>query len=436
MTTAVMPRVEAPVMPPRWLQRPEILPDELAHSYAYRALQLNGASSLDALFSAVFGSSGVAPDFTKAEFLAWIAGIHISEFIRFHTLVPLSQAVAIDESPRRHGHINHDNFRHQALVVKVPFFRWCPHCRGEDHEFWGFPLLRISHHLPGIDWCEKHGEHLVWSDFPTAHISQIQRFSWQAGPPNKKTLTNPSHDIIRRYAAITNGLMTNTHPIPVYVMSRLLVEQSRKRGLRRSHRGNKKLLSDLAMEELPSDWLNNVLPKFFNQKTKPGLFTQSLDGTLNPSATCRPEAYILALALLFSDPDEALSTVSKCRSVALEKRPRKPMTKAPPSSDIARLYTESNFSPSVMASMIHRSPSAVRNLIARYNFPPARLIGHEGNRAALLAFRRGDELDAACRNEGVNSADIIKLFRYDLDQLLAQMRSPVIGNFGILSARG
>ena len=38
---------------PRWLQRPTILPDELAHSYALRVLVLNEVDSLDSLMALV-----------------------------------------------------------------------------------------------------------------------------------------------------------------------------------------------------------------------------------------------------------------------------------------------------------------------------------------------------------------------------------------------
>ena len=68
---------------PRWLQRPTILPDELAHSYALRVLVLNEANSLDSLVAAVSAAGLVDPKVPKAEFLAWIADVDVSEFLAY-----------------------------------------------------------------------------------------------------------------------------------------------------------------------------------------------------------------------------------------------------------------------------------------------------------------------------------------------------------------
>lgn len=79
---------------PRWLQRPTILPDELAHSYALRVLVLNEADSLESLIAAVSADGVVDPKVPKAQFLAWVADVDVSEFLRFHTR-PLSAGLHV-----------------------------------------------------------------------------------------------------------------------------------------------------------------------------------------------------------------------------------------------------------------------------------------------------------------------------------------------------
>lgn len=416
---------------PRWLQRPTILPDELAHSYTLRVLILNAAASLESLIATVAADGVIDPKVTKIEFLAWVAEIDVSEFLRFHTLVPFQQAFSMDAAPRSHGEKRDSHLRHDALWIKEPFFRFCAACKHEDLGFWGFPIIRVSHHIPGVECCEKHMQPLISTDFATSSISRIQKFSWGAVQSERSDILLPQDEITQRYAAISSALMARSKSIPVSCISKLIASRAKQQGLRRAHRGKRKNLSDLVLEIVPKDWIERLLPHVLSQKSTPGGFTTSLDQTMNSGAVCRPEAYVVALAVLYSDADEALSDLTNAiesmesLGTSTQNAPcsvRKPATKPHTAIEVTEAYFQSNFSYTEMARRLGRSKIRIRQLLARWNLPPARLIGSKPNREALLLFRAGSELQSACTQTGAKVTDVINLLRFDLDLLVSLIR--------------
>lgn len=247
---------------------------------------------------------------SKLEFLAWIAEIDIAQFIRLHTLVPFQRAFAPDARSHAHGARLDNHLRRNALRVKVSSFRCCVSCVGEDIDFWGFPYLRVSQHVPGIDYCEKHAETLVSTGFSTSRVSVIRAFSLPAGLPRAPYLSNESNQFAKRYAEIATALMAREGPISVKAVADVINSAARRAGLRRCIKGKKKLLSDLAMEKVPRDWLERLLPSVLVQKTEPGIYAFSIDATTKANNICQPEAYTLALSLLIDTPEEALSALT------------------------------------------------------------------------------------------------------------------------------
>lgn len=415
---------------PRWLQRPTILPDELAHSYALRVLMLNAADALESLIATVAADGVINPKVTKLEFLAWIAEVDVSEFLRFHTLVPFQQAFTVDAAPRSHGENRDSHLRHDALRVKESFFRFCDACKQEDMGYWGFPIIRVSHHLPGVECCEKHMQPLISTGFETSRISRIQKFSWDDVPSERAKDLGPQNEIIQRYAVISYALMARHETIPVRCISKLIASRARQQGLRRAARGKRKNLSDLVLENVPKDWVVRLLPHVLRQKTAPGGFTASLDQVMNSATICRPEAYVVALAVLYTDADEALSELTHAL-----KSLKSPETRAQPSPlsvrkpskvhtaiEITEAYVQSNFCHVAMAKILGRSKTRIRDLLVRCNLPPVRLIGNIRNREALMLFRAGAEFQSACTLAGATVTDVMNLLRFDLDLLVSLIR--------------
>lgn len=415
---------------PRWLQRPTILPDELAHSYALRVLVLNEADSLESLIAAVSADGVVDPKVPKARFLAWVADVDVSEFLRFHTLAPFQQAFTCGATPHSHGENRESHLRYEALRVKVPSFRICDACKQEDLANWGFPIIRVSHHIPGVEWCEKHAQPLISTGFDTRHISRIQRFSWTAAPSDSTEWPGPQNEVVERYAAISTALMARCESMPVRQASGIIAARAKQQGLRRALTGKRKILSDLVLETAPRDWIARLLPSFLSQKTRPGVFAASLDGVMKPATICRPEAYAVALAALYSDADEALSDLTNAQeapeSLKVRAKRSRPSGSKPAgahtATEVAEAYFRSNFSNAAMAKLLGGSCTWIRSLLVRLNLPPASLIGKARNRAALMSFKAGANIDSACTSAGASVTDLVDLLRFDLDLLVPLIR--------------
>ena len=423
-------RLVARTLHPRWLQRPTILPDELAHSYALRVLVLNEANSLDSLVAAVSAAGLVDPKVPKAEFLAWIADVDISEFLQFHTLLPFQQAFTCGATPHSHGENRDNHLRYEALRVKVASFRVCDACKQEDLAYWGFPFIRVSHHIPGVEWCEKHAQPLISTGFDTRHISRIQRFSWTAAPSDSTECPGPQNEVLERYAAVSTALMARCESMPMRQASRIIAARAKQQGLRRALWGSRKILSDLVLETVPKDWIARLLPSFFSQKTMSGVFAASMDGVMKRGIICRPEAYALALAVLYDDADEALSDLTNAQeapeSLKVCTKRSRPIGSKPAgaytATEVAEAYVRSNFSNAAMAKLLGGSCTWTRLLLLRLNLPPASLIGKARNRAALLSFKAGANIESACTSAGASVTDLVDLLRFDLDLLVPLIR--------------
>lgn len=415
---------------PRWLQRPTILPDELAHSYALRVLILNAFDSLESIIAAVAENGTIDPKITKLEFLAWIAEVDVSTFLRFHTLTPFQQAFTIGATPRTHGEEQDDNLRYVAFRVKVPYFRVCAACKQEDLGYRGLPILRVSHHIAGVEYCDKHERPLISTGFETDHIPRIKKFSWADVLPETTQGLVQENEVTKRYAAISIALLARSETIPVRHVSDVITSRAKQLGLRRAKLGQRKTLSDLVLEKTPMDWINRLLPCVLKQKTAAGVFTPSLDGVMNPAVICRPEAYVIAMAALYSDADEALLHLATAQmppeSRQTHARHSRPgatkRANAHTATEVAEAYFLSNFSKAAMGRILGRSSIIIDGLFVRFNLPPPRLIGKACNRAALLLFKDGANIKSACASVDASVTDLEDLLRFDLDLLIPLIR--------------
>jgi hypothetical protein len=298
----------------------------------------------------------------------------------------------------------------------------------EDLNYWGFPILRVSHHVHGIDSCVKHLQPLTSTSCETSHISRIRKFSWAMIPPGKSNDFGSQNPVAQRYASIATDLMVRTESIPVTIVSNVIAKRAKLYGLRLSINGKRKLISDLVLESAPEAWIEQLLPGLLRPKRNSGIFSSTLDSVTKPAVVCQPEAYIIALAVLFPDPDEALSELTtaeisfKPRQVAAPAR-GKPAA-AYTATEVAQAYVKSNFSYKALMKTMQRSTVWVRNILARFNLPPASLIGNEATRAALVRFKSGAGIQSACAATGASEMQLVNLLRFDVDQIVRMLRQP------------
>lgn len=113
------------IMPKPQLIRPEILPDEIAQSYANRLVLVNGGETLEELMDRLSEFTTPQKNVPKVVFLAWAAGLELDEFVRLHTLTPFQRAFAVPGRCHAHGANLENHLRHETLRIKVAEFRQC-----------------------------------------------------------------------------------------------------------------------------------------------------------------------------------------------------------------------------------------------------------------------------------------------------------------------
>lgn len=215
--------------------------------------------------------------------------------------------------------------------------------------------------------------------------------------------------------------------MPVKVVAEVISSAAQRAGLRRCLKGQRKLLSDLAMEQVPLDWLERLLPGFLDHKREPGIYACAIDATTKPNISCRPEAYALALSILFPTSEAALNTLTSSpssRTTRAKIPAHKPHTtrresiKALGTGNLAKLYVLADFRIPKFARAIDRSIPRAREVLAELRLPPTRLIRPQKNQDALLAFKKGGSISAACASTGSSTSDLEQLLRCDIDQLV------------------
>lgn len=289
---------------------PTPLPDEFCKGILGRVRILNGLHSskevLNHLSRAYCAEDG--KPVPAIALLARAVQIVLPEFIRSHSLLPLIRAVVLENHPTRHGASN------QSEILRLRGFKTfskcaylCLDCVREDESFWGFSYWRRSHQIESVPWCQKHGSllHRIYRADAYDHLpGSLLNESVQVGY-SKTILENA---VLKRYAQIMNDLLDQDRPIACKNIIALFNKKTRGLGFRLAQTGKRKVLSDLAMELVPADWLIVNFPKM-EGKSK-GEYISTVDG-INVSLTpFSIAAYALGAALLWESADEAMHEIS------------------------------------------------------------------------------------------------------------------------------
>lgn len=410
-------------MPKPQLIRPEILPDEIAQSYANRLVLVNGGETLEELMDRLSEFTTPQKNVPKVVFLAWAAGLELDEFVRLHTLTPFQRAFAVPGRCHAHGANLENHLRHETLRIKVAEFRQCCACSAEDEGYWGFTFLRVSHHVPGVDWCEKHGVKLTPIGVTTALLeSQVGGTHLPTNPVDAAPAKH-KNPLLERYAEIVKDLMGRTHPISTIVIARLLQHHIKSIGLRIAKTGKRDLISDFALKKAPLDWLKHELRSVFNKQEPDGSYLYSFDTVTKSNGTRTSEAYVLALALCFDNSADAMRALIAAENESSETTGTKVTCDDIHTKDtllptitvdeLAANYAAAKFNITATARKLGRSCIRIRELLKKYRFPPQSLIRPAENQRALQQFLEGKSHSDACIENNVSARDFDKLLRTD-----------------------
>lgn len=409
---------------PHRLLRPSILPDELAHGYAKRVSIANGASSFKLLADEIKSECELSRDITLVETLAAIAGLTVFEFVRNHTATPFQRSFIPLKNFHDHGCSSPQHLRFETMRLKHAHFRVCRECVGEDLEFWGYPYLRVGHHIVGIDWCEKHQTILVDLETLTTRPDDLDPSSWPANPPPAIGEKVEPDEIQQRYCEIVEALRLRARPFHLAAIAKVVSERAKEIGLRVSRKGRRPLLSDRIIGTASPAWATSLAPQIADKSLHPGKFVATVDQVKSPSIACAPEIYCLVLATCFDSAEFAIEALLKTERAANASRaPKKPKAfpkKLPENHDFITQYGLADFSVIELARRLGCSDKTVHEKIIALRLPPPRLIRPYKHQAAVRIFYddKRASIDAICVELKLSRTTLEELLRYNLLPLL------------------
>lgn len=292
-----------------------LFPDELAGTYLTRLCNENVLHSHQELahelrVAGVIEHLPVSAAALLEEILA-VLEMSVHDLVCLHSLAPVQKCVF----SYGYGRAAPPNFCEKRYLrfaaFKQAVGRLCPDCVAEDLDYWGVSYWRRLHQLPEITWCLKHMR-------PLGLVTGAQASDISPDLAVKFAVEQTSGDLgvfldsptLQRYASIMVSLLENARsPIHYACAGKVIRDRARLKGLQV---GPSKIvrtpryLSDEAMEQIPTHWLQLHFPA--SAKKRKNEFSPWIDCTGHIRKTpARSAKFGLALALLWDDPDEAVT---------------------------------------------------------------------------------------------------------------------------------
>lgn len=420
---------------------PEVMPGEVAQGYLVRLKAINGYPSLEVTSKQLrqkYSYSANGKRLAQLPYLlAGAVGMSPEEFCRLHTMMPFDRAITHHFAELTHGSVSKPRVvQYNGLKLPEPAGRCCPRCIREDLEFWGYAYLRREHQLPGVVSCGKHEELLVWADGTDALCrSPIQILNSPAPITHALEPSITSHPVVARYITIAEAWLSGHRPIPLEKMIAVLQERGDEVGVRRSVKGHKRLLSDLALDTGPLEWLALLVPKIKNKK--PGVYQSPLDHVFNSQSTAfRSDYYALALALLFDTAEEALNRIDGelPKPVVQRRQVRRMGDNFWTGRSFADQYVKYRGNPANISRSLDVAMGYVREVMKKNGFPSLCPYSDDELRA-FAAFVEGATLLEACHRRGVAQTAVEELARLGSVRLADAIRSVLGGSEKQCSSR-
>lgn len=269
---------------------PSPLPDECLRGFGSRISAMNSQplNRLDKLLPS----------------LVEITGLSIEHFIYHHTHLGYQRFVNGDFFQNDIG--THPdlltNNRIYASACPADSYQFCPRCAAEDLDFHGVSYWRRAHLLPGVDHCSKHSVSLVIA-------KHMKSLIWQpayaevvrAAIAEDESEQYFSSAFIHRFTVLSDLALQARAPLSPAVITRILLSRSNTLlGTERS------ILTKTVIEKFPASWLKRHFPLIFKKPTDARF--SAVDEVLRSSRNAyRTKLYLLAMSLLWDDPDDAIN---------------------------------------------------------------------------------------------------------------------------------
>ena len=382
---------------------PEILPGEIGAGYLSRLGNINGYVNKTITIENIrkeFLSINEDKNLSISILLSRALGISTEQFCRFHTLLPTLRSISSHFPYVKHGDSsNPELIKNNSQNMFGEIFFVCKSCKDEDIGYHGFAYYRREHQLPGFDFCSKHHQKLIQSD---CEFNTSSNHSCEL-----------SHATILRYRTILDSFASAETPIPHLHILDLLQTKARELEVRWSHRGKKKLLSDLIIDTFPAYWLESLGIKV--RKKNLGIYFSSIDSLLTTSnkISCGYQ-YALVLSCLFDNAEDALNAAYACvqlapRIITKSKRINNGVWKGK-CLNLKKLYIESEGNATIIASKLGMKKKSVCDGLNRKGL--LALGGINKNRQlAFIDFQSGMGLMESCLKHKVEFKVIEQMLR-------------------------
>jgi hypothetical protein len=286
------------------------LPDEVLHAYFPRLQRENLvddnaslAARLELDGSGAFRRLSRLPDVLVA--IAGALGVGVRSLLCQHSLVPYLKCVAADgfcDSDPDFGDPCY--IWHAFRTVVSP--RMCAKCVREDLATWGWSYWHRTHQIPGVFWCLKHRCPLSISLHGAVPFFLAPSAILQMGKAHRIQLDKEivNSVVLDRYASLAGALLDSlVAPVRRSVLEQLVRSRCEILGLS-TCKGRHRLLSEFARECVPEHWMAATFRE--SQRTSSEKLASWVDRVGQArTRPASPALSVLAMALLWEDPDEA-----------------------------------------------------------------------------------------------------------------------------------
>lgn len=242
------------------------LEDELAEAHAYRHLHIAGyesqAQQIRALREQLGIEKGIGCKYPATHLLAAVGGKSIIDYVREHTMLPLTAAVP---SRERCTSASVDDWStsafHQGLGRPVEDVRICVECVERDRAEGKLPSYWRRHHIKGISRCPLHGIRLHSIDdrspFSARPEEWVSRGQVNLVPDIEAEIADQKW--MSRYISISLAMLNAYAPLASVEANNRLIEVLDDAGLSTKISQPKPLVSDFLRAKAGPLWLSENL---------------------------------------------------------------------------------------------------------------------------------------------------------------------------------
>jgi hypothetical protein len=286
---------------------PTVMLDEFVLGYWGRIHILNLLGTPNQTAEALIDYFALPPSrIQRVEALALAANIDVQCFVQNHTLIPAHGAITLEFAGVHHGNPKLNSFIKQSWkLAQKPGAYFCPRCAANQRARWGYSYWQRHHQLRGVNWCSEHGESLMRCP-ESAFINDTPSVNLATDVTPRPEPEKTYWPVLERYSKIMNAFLTKTIRTKMRDVAKTLRPVAAGNFINTGNNSGGKLLSDIAIEQLPGRWLEELFPAIHAKQ--PGTPFPALDNAVM-LRHAQPHAFALAMALIHESSDEALATL-------------------------------------------------------------------------------------------------------------------------------